>query len=323
MAVFSDVDIRQELGKNISIGGFDPSFLTPDSYDISIGDVWKVTDSTARKDILEIYRILGNSGLNTNHQLPDLCPKKLKHHNGNSINPGEVYVAECTTRIETSEGIKVRVVPKSGRARDGIHAFNPNWNGRVVIISYTYADLPEKPLAQAVFYEDPTPPVKLYEMQRLHKNRQLFFSDPRFHSDDRGNGYATTRFSEELRLYNGGSLTDDDSSDKFSASGNKSIFGFYLGITEETIGTGDSHVLWMYSAHGGHIYPNSPLCHANVKEQQHTLEVSLTDLEVRKILEGKHPYACSVRAYPLRTPTTKVYRGKYTGQKSPRPKVRN
>ena len=60
-------------------------------------------------------------------------------------------------------------------------------------------------------------------MQRLHKNRQLFFSDPRFHADDRERGCVTTRFSEKLSPYSGGSLTDDDSSDKFSASGNKVV----------------------------------------------------------------------------------------------------
>ena len=320
MAVFSDVDIRQELGKIISIEGFDPALLSPDSYDVDIGDVWKVTDNTAARDILEVYKNLGNRGLNTNYTLPELSAKQTRSMRTRRLNPGELYIAECTTKIETADGIKVRTVPKSGLARDGIHAFNPNWNGRIVIVSYTYSEIPEDPVAQVIFYEDPTPPLKESEMQEFYEKGRLFFSNPRFHADDRRNGYVTTRFSEELRHYNGGNLTNGDSSGRFTASGSKSMFSFYLGITEESFGTDDSCILWMYSIHGGHIYPNAPLCHANVEEQYHTLEVSLTEAHAEKILDGKHPYACSLRAYPLRTPTKKKYQGTYTDQKEPVPK---
>ncbi|HLD41686.1 MAG TPA: hypothetical protein VJB06_01495, partial [archaeon] len=58
---------------------------------------------------------------------------------------------------------------------------------------------------------------------------------------------------------------------------------------------------FMWWSHKG-CHPNAPMCHANTEQQQHTLEVSLTEDHARKIRDGKHPYACSVMAYPLRTP---------------------
>jgi|SRR3989344_5244615 len=320
MAVFSDVDITQENGRTISIEDFDPGRLTPDSYDVGIGGIWKVTDETTAKDILQIYRDLGERGLNTEVRLPELSRRQVKPLSRRTFNPGEVYVAEPDTKIETIPGIRARIVPKSGMARDGIHAFNPNWNGRIVIVSYTYSEITEDPVAQVIFYENPTPPLKEPEMQELYRKEGIFFSDPRFHADQRGNGYVTIRFSEELQHYNGGKLTNSNSSGKFSANRSKSMFGFYLGITEESFGTGDSSILWMYSTHGGHIYPNAPLCHANTEVQQHTLEVSLTGEHARKIQEGKHPYACSLRAYQLRTPAGEKYRGAYTDQREPIPK---
>jgi hypothetical protein len=206
-------------------------------------------------------------------------------------------------------------------ARNGVHAFNPLVDSRsiVALIVYTYATLPEDPVSQVMFYEDGTRPLTAKQMQELYDRNEIFFSDPRFISDEMGNGYVSLKFDKDLKPYKGGEVTDGDSSPKFSSAG-KSRFGFYLAITKESFGTGNSSVLWMLSAHGGHIYPNAPLCHANVPEQKHTLEVSLAHDDAKKI-NNKNPYACSVRAYLLRTPASRKYRGKYTGQETPLPRI--
>src|SRR3989344_3685365 len=187
MAIFSDVDIRQELGKTISIEGFDPRLLSPDSYDIAVGQVYEIIDDTIKGDLVQIHKNLGSDGLNTDYKFPELRGNQVREKRTRRISPGKVYFAECTTKIE-ADGIKVRIVPKSGRARDGMYAFNPNLDGRVVIIPYAHSTLPEGPIAQAIFYEDPTPPIKFREMIELQKNGKLSFSDPRIHADDRGRG---------------------------------------------------------------------------------------------------------------------------------------
>lgn len=318
MAVFSDTDIRENIGRSIEIADFDPSLLNPDSYDGAVGDVWKVEDETLKHEILEIYRLLGSRGLHTDYRIPDFSPRQLKK--AGILKPGRVYIGELRSEISAGEGIAARIVPRSGMARDGVHAFNPSADSRniVAIVAYTYAALPEDPVAQIIFYEDGTRPLTAQQMQELYDRNELFFSAPRF-IDEKGNDYVSLKFDKDLKPYMGGELTDGDNSDRFSSAG-RSRFGFYLAITRESFGTGNSSVLWMFSAHGGHIYPNAPLVHANVSEQRHTLEVSLTHNDAERI-NNRSPYACSISAYPLRTPAKQIYQGKYTGQESPRPKV--
>jgi len=238
------------------------------------------------------------------------------------MNPREVYVAQCDSKITVPSDVRARMVPKSSQARDGIHAFNPNYDGFAAIVPYTFARLPEGPVAQAIFYEDPTRPLTKEEMERLVEENGLFFSSGRILNDERDNGFVPMSFDKRLLAYTGGQLTEVDSKGKFSHANGNSMFGFYLGITGEECATGNSCILWMLSTRKGHIYPNAPLIHANVAAQKHTLEISMVPEDVRNIqANGKSSYACSVRAYPMKTPTSTGYKGKYNGQKEPRPKV--
>ncbi len=322
MAVFSDIDIRAAIGNTVHIEGFDEKRLGPDSYDIDVGDIWRVTDPLAKEDILQVHRLIGSRGLNAEYRIPRLSQRQKTKHKNRVLNPREVYIAECA-RIETAPGIKARIVPKSGKARDGMHAFSPDVaEPLIAIVPYTFVHVPQSPVAQVIFYESPTPPVNAEDMELLWREGKLLFSVPKFVKDERGNGNVPMTFAPELLTYRGGELTGVDSPSKFLQSRKNSMFSFYLGITAEEFGTGDSHILWML-AREGHIYPNAPLCHANVQPQRHTLEVSLTEKEVDAITSnGKKPvYACSVRAYLLKTPTATRYDGKYNDQTRPLPKI--
>ncbi len=322
MTVFSNVDIMASLGKTIFIEGFDHERLSADSYDVGIEDVWKVTDENAKAEMLEIYWRLGARGLNTEAELPKLSKRQISSHKTGVLRPHEIYIAECDTPVTVGNGVKARAVPKSGRARDGIHAFNPNMDGYLVIVPYTFAQVPEGPVAQVIFYDNPTWPLSITEMEKLYKDGKLIFSSSKFIPDEKDNGHAPMTFTPKLLTYIGGKLTDVGSSDKFRKVPNgNGMFNFYLAMTNEEFGTGSSHILWMLSREG-HIYPNAPLVHANVRPQQHTLEVSLDRRDVTRITSGyKRHHACWVRAYPLKTPATKEYHGGYEGQKEPLPRV--
>lgn len=322
MAVLSDIDIKKCVqDSTIFIESFDATLLGPDSYDIGIGDAFRVTNPQLKESILEIHHRLGGRGLNTEYSFPEISRRQLAAKRSPMLRPNEVYVAECA-EIKTDKGIKARAVARSGMARNGIHAFNPSAGRFLAIVPYTFAHVPESPVAQVVFYEDPTWPLGPEKMKELYDRCGLFFSDPKILTDENGNGYVPMSFGKKLQCYGGGKLSEDCVSGFRKNKGN-SNFGFYLGITKERFGTGNSCVAWMLSAKG-HIYPNAPLCHANVGVQQHTAEVSLAPYEAEKIMSGdekKPHYAFIVRVYPLKTPTTTGYNGKYNGQTEPTLKV--
>lgn len=318
MAVFSDVDIRAALEKGIiSIEGFDTERLGNDSYNLQLGKIWEVTGPGLRELILETQRRLGVRGLDTEYKLPDVS----RRHRGRSkgtLNPKKVYVAECP-KIEVREGVKARIIPRSGAARNAVHAFNPSPNGWVFVVPYAFTEMAGD-AAQLLLFEEGTKELSFKQMRDAYEKEELFFSDPRFLSRGVG-GYATMHFSREIVGYRGGRLGKGDNASKFAKNRRNNMFEFYLGITKEEFGTGRSIILWMQSDQGN-LYPNAPLCHANVEPQQHTLEVLLSPEEVVRIRDGQRlRYACSVRAYPLRTPTSTPYNGKCNNQIEPLPKV--
>ena len=333
--VFSDVDIRRALKRgSVSIDHFDESLLSPDSYDITVGDVWEVIDERLKDSILDLQKRLGSRGPATDYHLPEISPRKMtrsertgklkRHPRNRLLIRNHVYVGENTTGIHTDEKIKAVIVPTSGKARDGIFAFNPNINGEsmVAIVPSTMAKVPETSIAQTLFLYAGTKPLTLQEMILFWNREKLHFPDAtKFYEDGKGIGYAAMHYQRKLKPYKGGELTEVGSEDRFlEGAKSNGTFDFYLGITAERFGTSNSFILWMFSP-DGHLYRNAPLCHANVKPQYHTLEVTLTKDEARKITAGeKAVYACSIMTYPLHSPASRRYSGTYNGQTEPLPK---
>ncbi|MBI4019658.1 MAG: hypothetical protein HY364_05435 [Candidatus Aenigmarchaeota archaeon] len=333
MAVFSDVDIRANLGNLIDIENFDEKHLRPNSYDVDRGDLWEVTDSSVKENILEVQRRLGSRGIDTEYMLPELKPRQLRRLKKDPILvPKNVYIAECVPGAWVSDNMSARIIPRSRHARDGLYAFNPNLNSNMpflAIVPHAYAKAPEHGIAQMIIYERGTKALTRAEIRESINNGNLYYRDPasqseaRIFSDEDDKGFMPARFANELVAYKGNTLGNGESSEKFSNGGSRrGVFDFYLGVTVEEFGTGKSHILWMLSDKG-HIYPNAPLCNAGVPAQQHTLEVTLNPEEITKIKSGRYPHACRLRAYALKTPASADYAevGNYNGQTSPLPRI--
>ncbi|MBI4014806.1 MAG: hypothetical protein HY365_02525 [Candidatus Aenigmarchaeota archaeon] len=317
MAVFSNVDIDEALRNGtITIEGSN-GVTRHNSRDIyPEGDVWEVT-GPEYNDIMEIHRRLGARGVDVNYHLPDVPRRSRRLHHGD-LAANKVYVMESPT-ITTAEGIKVRLVPRSTAARNAVHAFSPVNNQWIAVVTYGHAELDRKSITQAVFYDKGTKSLTAEETRDAIDRGGLFFSRPHVLQFGEGYGYVPLHFSKVLDAYSGGVLKNGGAERAFRRGKRTSIFDFRLGMTEEEIGAGPSYVMWMTSDEG-YIHPNAPLINATVSPNRHTLEVLLSPEEAGRIMNGKKPrYACSVRAYPLKTPTTMDYAqtGRYNNQAEP------
>jgi|SRR3989338_653389 len=336
MAVLSNNDVLDEIRQgNISIEGFNENRLGPDSYDVSIDtdSLYEITDRRTAGYIIDVQRSLVSLGIEVPHSMPSLAglgKRDARRKVRGNLRPGNVYMAPVAQRIKTSGGIHRRIVPKSGRARDGLYAFSIG-NSDIVIISYCENGMPTGPIAQSIFYEEGTESLSKEAMTIAAENGHILLPDSvkkDGHYDIRNSemqdGIVHFAFGVDFKRYSGGSLSDiNDSSAMFSDRG-KNGFNFVLGVTRERFGTGSGHILWMVGTQP-YDHPNAPLCHANVAPQVHTVEVYLSPDEVsairRNINSGRNAYAISAIGYALRTPASLAYNGKYSRQNGAKPSI--
>ena len=336
MAVLSNSDVLDEIRQgNIFIKDFDESLLGPNSYDVSIdtGSLYEITDRRTAEYIMNVQRSLVSLGIEVPHSMPslaDLGKRDARRKTTGNLRPGKVYIAPLAHQIETSGGIRRRIVPKSGRARDGLYGFLIGGSD-MAIISYCENGIPTGTIGQAVFYEEGTESLSKEAMIIAAENRHIILPDSLKrdgHYDIRNSemqdGIVHFTFNDDFKRYSGGALSGINDSSPMFSDGGKNGFNFVLGVTQERFGTGSGHILWMVGTQP-YDHPNAPLCHANVVPQVHTVEVYLSPDEVsalrRTIKSGKNPYAISAIGYALRTPASLAYNGKYSNQNGAKPSI--